>query len=369
LRRKISETHALYRMGNEISGMTELDPILRWAVNKAQELLGMDAAALCLVSAGGDALFTRAHSGPQDVFRMTGPAIDRVPLDGPSADVCAAAPRVFQPGRIQAVLTTPLRRAEAVIGVLIVGSIAAREFSPDDNEICAALATQSAIAIDNARLYGEVQGTAVLEERRRLSREIHDGLAQTLGMLYLKIRHLQDRLAKPDSAAVATVGVEELAAISELAYEEARQSIFGLRTMVSRSLGLVPTLTEYLHEFGAQSGIEVSLGADGSTPIKLPPEVEVQMVRILQEALHNVRRHAEAKHAWVRVHQHDGLFTLTVEDDGKGWDRGQRTALGQHFGLQTMQERAENLDGTLTIDTAPGRGTRVTATVPLERTQ
>jgi nitrate/nitrite-specific signal transduction histidine kinase len=367
LRRKISETHALYQIGSEISGLTQLDPILRWVVNKARELLGGDAAALCLVSPSGAELVTRVFIGPQEVFRVTGTAIQRVALGGPTADVCAAALEVFQPERVQAHLATALRRADTVIGVLVVANGTPRKFSSDDRELVAGLATQAAIAIDNARLYEEVQGVAAMEERRRLSREIHDGLAQTLGLLYLKLRYLQDRLPTGDEASAATEAVQELATMAELAYEEARQSIFGLRTMVSRSLGFLPTVAEYLHDFRARSGIEVVLDAEGGAPLKLPPVAEVQVVRIMQEALNNVRRHAEAKRVWVRMHRDGDWFRLTVEDDGKGWDLGRRpTTEGDHFGLQTMKERAEGLGGTFAIDTAPGQGTRVTARVPVE---
>ena len=357
LRRKISETHALYQIGSEISGLTQLDPILRWVVSKARELLGGDAAALCLVSPSGAELVTRAFTGPQEVFRVTGKAIQRVALGGPTADVCAAALEVFQPERVQAHLATALRRADTVIGALVVASGTSRKFSSDDRELIAGLATQAAIAIDNARLYEEVQGVAAMEERRRLSREIHDGLAQTLGLLYLKLRYLQDRLPTGDEASAATEAVQELATMAELAYEEARQSIFGLRTMISRSLGFLPTVAEYLHDFRARSGIEVVLDAEGGVPVKLPPVAEVQVVRIMQEALNNVRRHAEAKCVWVRMHRDGDWFSLTVEDNGRGWDPDRSpTREGDHFGLQTMRERAEGLGGTFVIDTAPGRG-------------
>ena len=366
LRRKIHEIHALYQIGSEISGLTQLDPILRWVVNKARELLGVDAAVLCLVSPSGAELVTRIFAGPREIFRVTGTAIPPVSLDGPKTDAAAAALEVFQPDRIQTHLTTLLQRADMVIGVLVVGSTTPRQFSSDDRELVAGLATQAAIAIDNARLYEEVQGVAALEERRRLSREIHDGLAQTLGLLYLKLRHFQEALPTTDTTAAATAAVQEIAGIAEIAYEEARQSIFGLRTMVSRSLGFVPTVAEYLHDFSARTGINVALVADDKTPIKPSPVAEVQMVRIMQEALNNVRRHAEAKRAWVRILQDGAWFTVTVEDDGVGWDLKRGAVAGEHFGLQTMQERAEGLGGSLIIDTAPGRGTRITARVPVE---
>lgn len=370
LRRKISEAHALYQIGGEISRLTQVEPTLRWAVTKARELLDADVAMLSVLSPDASALVVRAHSDPQARFLATGGPPLRVSLVGPKADLYAAALEILEPASVQAYLTVPLRRADTVIGVLVVASTAPREFSSDEHDLVAGLAAHAALVIDNARLYEEVQGVAVVAERRRLSREIHDGLAQTLGLLFLKIRSLQDRLTKADSVAAATTAVKELAALAESAYEESRQSIVGLRAMASRSTEFVQMLSEFVHEFRALNGVSVALDANGSCPITVPPRVEIQVTRIIQEALHNVRRHAEAKCAWVRVRKDSDSLSVTVEDDGRGWDLGSGPArAGQHFGLQTMQERVESLGGTLLIDTAPGRGTRVTATMPLEPTQ
>ena len=142
-----------------------------------------------------------------------------------------------------------------------------------------------------------------------------------------------------------------------------RQSIFGLRTFVSRGLSLVPTLTEYLHEFSAHNGIAVELEVPGGPLGPVPPASEVQAVRIIQEALMNVRKHAAADRARVRLQRDGAWLRVTVEDDGVGWDRA-ASPNGLHFGLQMMRERAEGLGGRLEVETAPGRGTRVVATLP-----
>ena len=106
--------------------------------------------------------------------------------------------------------------------------------------------------------------------------------------------------------------------------------------------------------------------ADGR-PIHLSPASEVQLIRIIQEALTNVRKHAGAAHAWVRLHRQDPWVQVIVEDDGRGFDPTILVSRDRlHFGLQTMRERAEGLGGKLEIDTAPGRGTRVVATLPGE---
>lgn len=367
LRRKISEIHALYQIGSEISGLTQLDPILRWVVDKARELVEADAAALCLLSPTGDELFLRASSGPQEIFRPGDRANRRIPLEARPPDVCAASLEVFRPERIQAHLPTVLRRADLVIGALVLVSATPREFVPDEHELVSGLATQAAIAIENARLYEEVQALATIAERRRLAQEIHDGVAQSLGLLYLQLRILQDRLLKRGPPEVVTA-IQEATRIAGSVYEEARQAIFDLRSITSQRRGLAPILTEYLEEFRIQSGLVVALETDAASSIRLPPAAEGQVIRIIQEALSNVRRHAHATHAWVRLCREDEWVHLTVEDDGRGWDHASAaTEGGRHFGLQTMRERAQSLGGTLDIDAAPGRGTRVTARVPAER--
>jgi len=138
--------------------------------------------------------------------------------------------------------------------------------------------------------------------------------------------------------------------------------------MVSRGLGFVPTLTEFLHEFSERNNIPVKLEADGAETIRLPVVSEVQLVRIVQEALTNVRKHAQAGRAWVRVEHRDSWVCVCVADDGRGFDPAKiASRTGFHFGMKGMRERTESLGGKLEIVTAPGQGTRVTALLPLGR--
>jgi two-component system nitrate/nitrite sensor histidine kinase NarX len=207
---------------------------------------------------------------------------------------------------------------------------------------------------------------ATLEERERIAREMHDGLAQALSLLHLGLQRAQGSAAAAGSTQTAE-DLKGLVAMADRAYEEVRQSIFGLRTMVSRGLGLIPTLTEFLHEFSAGSGISVALEAPDGAPRHLPPSTEVQLVRIIQEALANVHKHAAAEHAWVRIWWQHPSIQVIVEDDGRGFDPHMPASPDRrHFGFQTMRERAEGLGGTLEIDSAPGGGTRVIATLPAE---
>jgi signal transduction histidine kinase len=259
-------------------------------------------------------------------------------------------------------LGQPLLYRQRLLGVIILSNVGTdRPFTEQDLDVLGVFADQAAIAIENARLYAEIQSLAIVEERQRIAREMHDSLAQTLGLLHLQLVRLTDRLA-PEELVPA---LRELAGVTEDAYDELRQSIFGLRTMVSRSLGWVPTLTEYLHEFSTGTGIDIALAAGDDVPARLPPATEVQLIRIIQEALVNVSKHASAARATVRLEGEDGWIRVTVEDDGRGFaPEMMRATRPGHFGLDTMRERAEAVGGKVEIDSAPGRGTRIVATLP-----
>jgi nitrate/nitrite-specific signal transduction histidine kinase len=360
LQEKVRETQALYRIGLEISRLQQLDRVLQSVVDRARELLRGDAVALCLFAPGGGDIVAQATSGPPEAFRAGSEATKGEPLAIGSLERGDAVGTFIRPEFACGHLTAPLRLGDDHLGTIHVTTRGEREFTTDEADLLAGLATQAALAIERARLSEEVRSLAAVEERERLAREIHDGLAQELGLLHMK---LQGALARSTDAPAVAEDLREMVQITESAYEGVRQSIFGLRTFVSRGLGLVPTLTEYLHEFSAQNGIAVELEADGGPLGPIPPATEVQAVRIIQEALTNVRKHARADRARVRLQRDGAWLRVTVEDDGVGWD-GQASRNGLHFGLQTMRERAEGLGGQLEIEAAPGRGTRIVATLP-----
>ncbi|MEK6715964.1 MAG: GAF domain-containing sensor histidine kinase, partial [candidate division NC10 bacterium] len=247
---------------------------------------------------------------------------------------------------------------------LCVGRKEARAFQPEDRELLDGLGAQAAIAIENARLYEDVRSLATLEERERLAREMHDGLAQALGYLHLKLGVLEERAATEVQNGIGP-DLREMKLLVWGAYEEVRQSIFGLRTMVSRSLGLIPTLTEYLHEFSAQHGIQVDLQVQNEMTPRFSSAAETQLVRIIQEALANIRKHAAATRAVIRFGMRDEHWEVTVQDNGRGFEPEPIRGRGvRGFGLQTMRERAEGLGGSLEIESRPGEGTKVTVRLP-----
>lgn len=209
------------------------------------------------------------------------------------------------------------------------------------------------------------EAIAVVHERQRIARELHDSVAQSLGYLHLRLAGIEGQLAD-DASPQLVAELGDLKKVAREAYEEARQAIFGLRSMVSRSLGFVPTLTEYLHDWNRQTAIAVDLKVGSDEPITLAPTVEVQLIGIIQEAMANVRKHARARRVVVGVEPGEQLVTVSIDDDGVGFDP--LTVAGQEqrsFGVATMRERAEMANGKLVLTSRAGEGTRVEVTVPL----
>ena len=208
------------------------------------------------------------------------------------------------------------------------------------------------------------EAMAVVKERQRIARELHDSLAQSLGYLHLKLADVERRIAGDRTAEIGAE-LADLKQVARAAYEDARQAIFGLRSMVSRSLGLVPTLTEYLHDWSRQTGIAVELKADDA--MALPPVVEVQLIGIIQEAMANVRKHAGARQVLVGVAREGGVARVSINDDGRGFDpaaiAGEKSP--GSFGMETMRERAETVGGKLAVTSRPGEGTVVTVELPV----
>jgi signal transduction histidine kinase len=197
---------------------------------------------------------------------------------------------------------------------------------------------------------------------------MHDGLAQVLGYVNTKAQAVRRFLAiqKIDEAQTHLYQLEEAA---RAVYADVREAILGLRSTISQEKDLAVTLSDYIRNFEEQSGIHTVLViADQTDLSRLTPTVEVQTIRIIQEALTNIRRHAEANAAHIDVARRNEHILITIEDDGCGFDLTQPQPNGRpHFGLQTMRERAEGVGGALTVHSTPGSGARICVTLPLSQ--
>jgi signal transduction histidine kinase len=218
------------------------------------------------------------------------------------------------------------------------------------------------------KLTREVERLAVVEERDRLSREIHDGVAQVLASMLVRLDTIE-RLAARGRVDELAQEVGELRRASGEAYADVREAIADLRTRAEPGpLGLRRALAEYVGQFGDRTGVAATF--EGQAPeassADLQPAAEVQLLRIVQEALANVRKHARASRVLVRFWFEANAWHVWVEDDGVGFDPPAMVPAerGQQFGLQIMRERAESIGGSVDVASRPGRGTRVHADVP-----
>ena len=351
--RQNEESEALYEIAVDIAALDDGRQVLRSIVDRAREMLDADAAALCLLRPSG-ARVPVAHAGPREAFRVQMASANglAVPVSAPgtNGDCPLVNPAFFG---VSADLVIGGKR----IGELCVSSADSRTFGADEVRLLRAMADLAAIEVEKGKLMERDRLVAVLEERERLAREMHDSLAQVLGYLHLKSEVAQAGLSAGDHEK-AQRELAEISSVSHEAYADVREAILGLRETVSQRRGFVDALREYALKFSHQAGVPTQVEMRGCETLELAPEAEVQLMRVIQEALTNVRKHAAARKACVSLDQQNGL-RITIEDDGKGFDPGALDNDRDRFGLFTMRERVERVGGQLEIDSAAGRGTRV----------
>lgn len=209
---------------------------------------------------------------------------------------------------------------------------------------------------------------AVMQERERLSRELHDGVAQLVAQLLLRLDTIKELVAA-ERPQQAEAELERLHGVADDIYADIGASIAGLRTNVTER-GLICALQDYVDQFEERHQIPTSLRTDHAAD-QLSPLAALQLFRLIQEALTNVRKHAAAQEATVTLMAAGaGHLTVVIADDGQGFTPdSQRNGKARPLGLTTMRERVETLGGTFHVSRQPGSGTQVTATIPIPRTR
>ncbi|MEW6231562.1 MAG: GAF domain-containing protein [Chloroflexota bacterium] len=273
--------------------------------------------------------------------------------------------------RAEATLAVPLLAGEKLLGILALGEKRSGDlYTQDDLDLLTTLAHSAALALENARLHEErlailrqqlAQVTAAQEEeRRRIARELHDGVGPALVSLNIRLRTAHKLLEQDHPAALE---IEELAELAQANIQDIRRLIYDLRPAVLDELGLVPALREYLARCQQEHGLAIEFAADEGE--RLPAPVETALFRIVQEALNNVVRHAQAHRVDVALMRDEAHATLRVADDGQGFDpQSPRSAM--HLGLWSMRERVGQLGGQIEVQSAPGRGTVLVMRVPIQ---
>jgi PAS domain S-box-containing protein len=262
--------------------------------------------------------------------------------------------------RVQSWMGVPLIARGRVIGNLALEHGQPGFYDAHHAEVVMALADQVAVALENARLFTEAQGKAVLEERQRLARDLHDSVTQSLYSLTL-LAEAGRRLIDVDVPQAARY-LNDMGEIAQQSLKEMRLLVYQLRPLALTHEGLIGALQARLDSVEKRSGVEARFLIEGNLG-NLPPAVEEGLFRVAQEALNNVLKHAAARSVVVRLRGDDECVTLEVADDGRGSELLSTDVQGG-LGLTSMRERVAKLEGTLSIESTPGQGTRVVVEVP-----
>jgi signal transduction histidine kinase len=251
----------------------------------------------------------------------------------------------------------PISDGHEVLGAIYLANRRSGRFTERDEELLAVLAAHAAIALTNARLYERSRELTLLEERHRVARELHDAVAQKLFSLRLTAEAAAALLHKDPDRARASL--DEVRALAAQATEELGQVIAELRPRELADCGLVETLRRRIALLNRVHDAELSFAATVQTRLSLGAEEIV--LRVVEEALHNALRHSGARHIKVTLEQaRGGGQTVTIADDGRGFDPGPHRGLG----LVSMKERARRLKGTLTVVSSQKKGTKIILGVP-----
>ena len=366
---------ALDRATRAIAGELDLDRVLQLIVEGVRDLVGAQYAALGIVRPDGriERFITsgisaeeRARIGPlPGGHGLLGTIIrDGVSLRIP--DITRHRDTYgFPPHHppMRSLLGVPVRVGGEPVGNLyLTEKLNADEFSAEEQELVEMFALHAGIAIQNARLHQQVQQLAIVDERLRISRDLHDGIIQSIYAVSLALEDVSEQIVTDPREAAARV---------DRAIDRLHTTIADIRTFIvglgpDSGAGLEAALVAMASEVLAGSDVEVTLDLDGAPEVdaRLHPEGAHELTQIVREALSNVARHSGARTVTIALSVVADAAVLRIEDDGVGFDAEQRLGSG-HFGLANLRDRASGLAGDLTIDTGHQEGTRIIVRLPL----
>ncbi len=260
----------------------------------------------------------------------------------------------------ETVISVPVHAQERMVGEIDLFYRHATALSDEDRALLETLASHLAGAVEGLRVGALERESAVAEERGLLARELHDSIAQGLAFLKIQVELLRGALARRDDTQVARVLGEVDAGVEE-GLMHVRELLLHFRTRTNAE-DIAPALQTTLRKFEQQTGLRTQLRIEGEG-LPLAPDVQVQVLHVVQEALSNVRKHAGAGQVWVDVQQAPP-WRVEVRDDGAGFDGAGLRPDDTHVGLRIMRERAQRIGATVEVRSSPGSGTRVVLTLP-----
>lgn len=378
LRARNSELLALNEAALDISGELDIDTVLQKVVDRAARLLDARYGALAVYEENGTiARFLTCGMSYHERQRLGAPPQGRGLLGevlnhGETLRVAeigehprsAGFPANHPPMR--ALLAVPIpSRAPWKGNLYLADRAGGSEFDADDERTLQRFAAQAALAINAAHTHGQLRGSAVAEERKRIAHELHDGLAQVLASVITSTQAIREYV-RSGRLEEATTLLEQLRVAADSTYKETREGILALRAAASGAeLSLSRILREYLAEWQERTGISVDARIDEE--VDLPKNIELQLVRIAQESLANVRKHSNAARVEFVLEQRSEELRLLVRDDGIGIGTPPPGGAGSpRFGLATMRERAQAIGARLEIAAESPHGTRVQLSMPAQ---
>ena len=348
-------TVAMYAVALIHFRMFELVPVARWTLieqmkdgvvvlDAHERVVDLNPAAERILGAAGARILGRPASSLLPALSELRPWIEDAPEGQPEIRLGTGAA-----ARQYALLVSTLRQRGYRVGSLIV------------------LTDVTERRLAHERALEQQRALATLQERDRVARELHDGLGQVLGYAKMQAQAARELLARQDWRQ-ADGHLAQLVAVAQDAHADVREYVLAVGSDESADAGLRPSLEDYVRRFQSTSGIATTLEAspdlDGPA---LSPMAGVQLLRIVQEALTNVRKHARARAVRIGLSVSSGYAEAVVEDDGRGFDPSRvGTTEPSVFGLRFMRERAEEVGGDVHVDSRPGEGTRVVIRVPVQ---
>jgi signal transduction histidine kinase len=360
-----------------IAGLVSVDDVLQVIVDRVRPLVRAQYAALGIVDTTGR-IERFITSGMDDETRRS---IGALPEGHGMLGLIIRENRSF---RIADINTDPRRYGfppnhppmKSFLGVPITikgislgrlyltNKIGSDDFSEEDRSLVETFALHAGIAMENARLHEQLQRLAVVDERERISKDLHDGIIQNMYAVGLSLEDVPELMVEDRAEAAARV--ERAIDAIHLAIQDIRNFIFGLRPELLEGTSLVGGLAALVEEYRHNMIVDLELHVPDAI-IEPPSEAGSHLLAIVSESLSNVARHSQASRASVAlVTEGDGdvpALELTIEDNGIGFDPDGVVKLG-HQGLANTRERAASIGGTVTIDSRPGAGTRVIVRVP-----
>jgi len=385
---------ALSRVSAAISGLHDLDAILKIGLDNVLAIMNGTVGGIMLLDEVNKTLSYRVQHGlsikyAEEMHLRPGEGIAgkvvqsgrAIMLEDISLDPAAARLDLISIEGLKAFISVPLRAKDNVLGVVNVASYMSHHFTRRDMHLLHSIGDQLGIAIEQAKLYRNLRAareryqtllrqalTIQEEERKRIARDLHDETSQDLTALALNLHAVTEMMEMSDMDSTEVKAILKKAhAIAVRAGTEVTRLIRELRPTLLDTLGLPAAVRNLAETNFAAKGINFSTELEGMN-LRLPPETELSLFRIAQEAMSNVVRHSEANSVDIRLECDASKCILRIEDDGKGFDVSAITTIdskGRGAGLFGMKERVTALGGRCSIESQSGQGTKITARVPI----